>query len=105
METNKPRRITRKPHPDSEKAKAGIIVEAEYVDFKPITEDWSIWELADGTRTRAKMILSEVVLLRDLETKEIIRRDDGAPTYGATIGITVVFEPSESSFLSKESDG
>lgn len=98
----KRRRVTRKPHPDPDKAKAGVQVETEFVDFKPIEEAWSIWELEDGTRIRAKTILSEVGIPRDLETKEIIRRDDGAPRYGAAIGITVVFEPSEDVLVTKK---
>lgn len=98
----KVRRIIIRPHPDPDKASAGVKIEAEFVDFKPIEEAWSIWEFEDGTRIRSKTILSEVYIPFDLETKEIIRRDDGAPRYGAVIGVTVVFEPSEAVLVTKK---
>ena len=100
----KRRRISRRNHPDPDKAKAGVQVEVEFVDYNPIKEDWSIWELEDGTRIRAKIVLSEVYVPLDPETNEIIRRDDGAPRYGAGIGINVVFEPSESVIVTKKAE-
>jgi len=98
----KSRRISRRPHPDPAKAAEGVQVEVEFVDFTPIQEDWSIWELEDGTRIRAKIVLSEVNIPFDLKTREIIRRDDGAPRYGAGVAVNVVFEPSENAIVIKK---
>ena len=97
-----PRRITQRSHPDPVKAEAGIKVEAEYVDFESIKEDWSIWELSDGSKVRGKLSLIAVYAPLEPGTTEIIREADGSPRYGAAFSVKVVFEYSEKTFLAKE---
>jgi len=99
---SKTRRITQKLHPDPEKAELGIKVGVEFLDFKLIKEDWCEWDIEDGTKIRAKIILSEVYMPLDPETDGIMRREDGSPRYGASIAMNVVFEPSESVIVAEE---
>jgi len=84
-----------RPHPDQAKAKSGEKIIAEFLEFKTLQENWSEYELQDGTRIRARVVLDEAYIPRDPQTDEIIRREDGAPTYGVSIGVRVIFEPSE----------
>jgi len=89
-------------HPDPDQAEAGVQVEVEFIDYTTIKEDWCVWELDDGTRIRGKITLSEVFKPIDPKTGEIMIRKDGAPRYGAGASMTMVFEPSESVFITKK---
>ncbi len=90
-----PRRLTTVPHPDPVEAKKGVMIAVEYVDFILVKEDWSIWELEDGTRIRAKLGLSEVHLPYKQELKAIFLTPDGRPKYGVSFNVNVVIETSE----------
>ncbi len=94
--------MSRRPHPDPEKAAEGITVDVQFMDYKTIAEEWSVWELEDSSRLRAKILLTEVFKALDPVTGEIILRPDGAPKYGANVSMTMVFEPSESAFVTKK---
>ena len=84
------------------KAAAGELIEVEFIDFKAIKEDWSSWELGDGTRIRVRATLDEAYIPRDPETKDIMRGEGGAPKYGFGLGFKFVVEPSESAVLKEE---
>ncbi len=85
----------RKPHPDLEKAKAGIEVDIVYMDFKSINETASIWELEDGSRINVHTILEEVFVSLDSDTNEEFRDKNGVPKIGMVVAMRTRFEPSE----------
>ena len=85
------RRIEYRPHPDSEKAKLGEKVKAEFLDFKIIREDWNIYELEDGTRVRIRVSSRGFVKPLDPKTEEVIYRKEH-PIYGVDFRVETSFE-------------
>lgn len=46
----------------------GKIVEAEDIDFKPIKEDWNVYELEDGRILKIKVVVARVLRTEEKDT-------------------------------------
>ena len=90
----KPRRVIILPHPDPAKAKLGQKVKGLIVDFETTKEDWSIYQLEDGTRVRIKVHPAQFNKALDPKTGKVMYRN-GQPIYGLQAGFEVMFEPAE----------
>jgi hypothetical protein len=82
------------PHPDPDKAKLGQMVKGLIVDFETMKEDWSIYQLEDGTRVKIKCHPGQFNKALDPRTGEVMYKN-GQPIYGVQAGIEVIFEPAE----------
>jgi hypothetical protein len=89
-----PRRVIMLPHPDPDKAKRGQMVKGLIVDFETIKEDWSIYQLGDGTRVRIKCHPTQFNKALDPQTGDVMYKN-GQPIYGVQAGIEVIFESAE----------
>ena len=92
MEEMKIPRIAYRPHPDPRRAQAGEKVKALSLDYKVVKEDWNIYELEDGARMKARLIVTRVDKPLDVATSEVIYAPDGTPSYGAELRVETVFE-------------
>lgn len=90
-----PRRVIIIPHPDPEKAKLGEKAKGLIVDFETMKEDWSVYQLGDGTRVRIKIHPAQFNKALDPKTGEVMYKD-GQPMYGVQAGLEIIFEPAES---------
>ena len=89
-----PRRVTIVPHPDPEKARLGEKVKGLIVDFETTKEDWSIYQLGDGTRVRIRVHPTQFTTALDPKTGELMYKN-GQPMYGVQAGLEIMFEPPE----------
>ncbi len=60
-----------------------------------IRDDWSIYQLSDGTLVRAKIIPREFYVARDPATDEILYNHEGRPIYGTEMGMEIHFDVPE----------
>ncbi|RLE78849.1 MAG: hypothetical protein DRJ51_08845 [Thermoprotei archaeon] len=63
------------------------------VKFKPVKEEWSEYELEDGTRVRAKLVVQSIAYVIDPDTGEIMRNPLKEPIINVrhTVVITAEF--------------
>ena len=105
VEAEKPRRVKYRPHPDAERAKRGDKIKAIPLDFKIIKEDWSIYDLEDGTRIRVKISVTSCDKALNSKTGELMHNEDGSPLYGIEMGVQINYEYSEDVLQTKEGGG
>lgn len=91
---DEPRRVIMIPHPDPNKAKLGEKIKGLIVDFETMRDDWSIYQLGDGTRVRIKINPAQFNKALDPQTGEVMYKK-GQPVYGIQVGLEIIFEPAE----------
>jgi hypothetical protein len=64
-------------------------VDALEVDFKPVSEQWDEYELADGGRVRVKTVVQRIYRIVDSEGKAT-RTPDGDPAVVVRHGTLIV---------------
>ncbi len=97
----KSRRIRYAPHPDPKKGMKGEKVKAIAFDFKALKEEWSVYELEDGTRVRIRPSLIAVDVPIDPATDEVMRDKQGSPIYGLQMQVQTSYEIAEKSLDKK----
>ncbi|MDD5263232.1 MAG: hypothetical protein PHU43_00130 [Candidatus Bipolaricaulis sp.] len=69
----------------------GKLLQAEDLGFKQVSEGWSVYEVADGTTLRVKVVAQKISRALD-ETGSLYHKGDGEPLYNLRYQVMVSAE-------------